>query len=539
MSKIYSWFYNKNNSPSLTISRKDFIKSLIVHKQIKEFSSCLRQKNDRTLCIEGFFQLLPSILDEKYMFHLFELITKKSGLKSNQLSTIITDQLSSAIIVKNFDLCEKILSLPFQSSKISLPTYEIIQLIHQCSNTEQLIQCLSILIEKNLPYDSEYLSWILIILFEHYLIGDEIIIEYILNTKKHINLLFTCYGNNNVTPLMLFLHLYSNNKCQILIDHYLSNINDQLILLQCDKWNRSYLMHLLCGRCQHELEENSLEILSDDILEINKQLINRCPHASAVLSKFSMLHKLGNKCDTPIKTILTSEYCLSLRIILLNYLVENDSSIEFNLDDFFRNFPSKFIPIYSNYLKQLVRNRNLNSALVSLILNQRTNDPNFDDTIKFLLRQGARINNMNTVQDFIIYLLTSSSSMIPFMLLDYSLYIDLPFQTWLSRQTPRMSLYICRVIQCGYPSEFRTKFEEFKTHLPEQTVKLVVQFIDLKKPPRLSKLCLQKLRSSFKHLGDETIDQFKYYLPNQLRQSITLYGYDECETYFRSVINQT
>jgi hypothetical protein len=202
---MFSWFHKKNiSSYASKLSRKDFIKSLIVHKQIKEFSSYLRQKDDRTLCIEAFFELLPLILEEKYTPDLVELITKKSGLKSNQLSTIITNQISSSILKKDFDLCEKILHLPFQSLKISLPTYEIIQLIHTCSNTQQLFQCLSILIEKNLPYDSEYLSWILIILFEHYQIGDEIIIEYILNINKHINLLFTCYGNNNVTPLMLF-----------------------------------------------------------------------------------------------------------------------------------------------------------------------------------------------------------------------------------------------------------------------------------------------------------------------------------------------
>src|ERR1700722_13782706 len=125
MSKMFSWFYKKNNSSLSTISRKDLIKSLIVHKQIKEFSSYLRQKDNRTLCIECFFQLLPSILDEKYVSDLFELITKKSGLKSDQLSTIIANELSTAILVKNFDLCEKILNLPFQSLKISLPTYEI------------------------------------------------------------------------------------------------------------------------------------------------------------------------------------------------------------------------------------------------------------------------------------------------------------------------------------------------------------------------------------------------------------------------------
>jgi len=529
MSNIFSWFRKKNNSSYASkLSRKDFIKSLIVHKQIKEFSSYLRQKDDRTLCIEAFFELLPSILEEKYTPDLVELITKKSGLKSNQLSTIVTNQIASSILKKDFDLCEKILNLPFQSLKISLPTYEIVQLIHTCSNTEQLIQCLSILIEKNLPYDSEYLLWILIILLEGYQIGDEIIIEYILNINKHINLLFTCYGNNNVTPLMLFLHLYSNNKCQLLIDHYLSNIKDQSILFQCDKWNRSYLMHLLCGQCQHGLDENSFEILSDDMEEMNKQLMNQCPHASAVLSKFSMFYKLKNTCVTPVKTILISQYCLPLRIILLNYLLVNDTSNEFKFDEFFQHFPSKSIPKYINYLKRLVQNQNLNSTLLSLLLN-RTND---DDTITFLLRHGARINDMSIVNNAITDLILYSRSMIPFTLLDYGLYTDISYAVWLGHQTPRMNFYICRAIQCGYSSELRAKFNELKTHLPQQAL----NFLDLKNPPCLSKLCLQKLRSSLKNLGDETIDKLKDDLPNYLRQSITSYGHDESRAYFQILV---
>ncbi|CAF4481180.1 unnamed protein product [Rotaria sp. Silwood2] len=469
MNRIFSWFHNKDNSPLSTISRKGFIESLIVHKQIKEFSSCLRQKDDRTLCIDAFFELLPTILDENYMSNLFELISKKSRLTPKALSTIIVNKLSRAISDENFDLCEKLLHLRFQSIQISLPSFEIIKLIHSCSNKNQLIRCLSILLEKNLPYDCAYLSWILIIIFEYYTIGDEIIIEYLLNFQKNINLLFICYGNNNITPLMLFFHLYSNNKCKILIDNYLSNINDQSVLLQCDRWNRSYLMHLLCGQCQHESEENSFEIVSDDNIDVNKKLLNRCPHALAILSKFSMLYKLGNKCDTPIKTILTSQYCLSLRIILFNFLLENDSSIELKFNEFFNYFPPQSIPIYSNYLKRLIHKHNLNSVLASVLFNHR-NDLSIEHTIKFLLQQGARIDNMNNMNYIITTLLSHSRSMIPFMLLDYSLYIDISFQIWLNQQSSRMNLYRCRIIQCGYPSEFRTKFQEFKSHLSQLTI---------------------------------------------------------------------
>ncbi|CAF0855590.1 unnamed protein product [Rotaria sordida] len=120
------------------------------------------------------------------MSNLFELISKKSRLTSKQLSTIIVKKLLRAISNENFDLCEKILHLSFQTLQISLSTFELIKLIHSCSNKNQLIRCLSILIEKNLPHDCEYLSWILIIIFEYYIIGDEIIIEYLLNLKKKI-----------------------------------------------------------------------------------------------------------------------------------------------------------------------------------------------------------------------------------------------------------------------------------------------------------------------------------------------------------------
>jgi hypothetical protein len=295
-------------------------------------------------------------------------------------------------------------------------------------------------------------------------------------------------------------------------------------------------MHLLCGQCQHQFEDNCLKNLPSDILEINEELIDRCPHAAAVLSKFAMLHKSGNQCDEPIKRIFTSQYCLPLRIILFNYLLENDSSFELKLDELFNYFPSRSISVYSNYLKRVIHNHNLNQALLSVLRNQRNdNDPSNIHTIEFLLRQGARIDKMSDVHCIITYLLLTGHSEIPFMLLDYSLYVDINFEQWLSRNTPRMNLYICRVIQCGYPNEFRTKFEDFKSYLTQQTVNLVEEFIDLKNPQSLSKLCLQKLRGSLKNLGDETKEQLKDYVPDRLRSSITRLGYDECGKYYRTV----
>ncbi|CAF3451061.1 unnamed protein product [Rotaria sp. Silwood2] len=156
--------------------------------------------------------------------------------------------------------------------------------------------------------------------------------------------------------------------------------------------------------------------------------------------------------------------------------------------------------------------------LLPTILDEKNNDLSIEYTIEFLLKQGARIDNMSGINSIITNLLSNSRSMIPFMLLDYSLYIDIPFQTWASQQM-----------------NFEQKFEEFKSGLSEQTVKLIKKFIDLKNPSPLSKLCLQKLRRSLKHLGDDMIDKLKDHLPNRLRQSITLFGQDECLTYFRSV----
>jgi hypothetical protein len=121
------------------------------------------------------------------------------------------------------------------------------------------------------------------------------------------------------------------------------------------------------------------------------------------------------------------------------------------------------------------------------------------------------------------------------MLLDYTMYVNIPSDGLTPGQNQRISLYICRVIQCGYPSEYREKFEEFKTRLPGPILKIVNELIDLKKPQCLSKLCLQKLRSSLKDLGDETQDKLKDYLPIHLKQSITKFGHEECSTFFRTV----
>ena len=512
-------FSKKNKLVPLPIPVRDSMISLIVHKQVQDYLSYLRQKDYQLVCIDAFFHLLPTIFDDVYMSDLFQLIVKKSRFSSDQLSKIVHNQLSRTILEKDFQLCEKILRLPLQTLKISLPTYELTQLIHTCSNTQQLTDCLSILIEKNLPHDPEYISWILIILFEHYRPGDEVIIEHLLNIKKNSNFLFTSYGTNQVTPLMLFLHLYSNSQCQLLLEQCLSNIHDLSILLQCDKWNRSYLMHLLCARCEHDIDENSNDR-------------NQCPQASVVLARFSMLYKLGNSCETPVKKILTSEFCLPLRMMLLDYYLENNPSVDVGVDELFHHFPARFLSIYTNDLKRLIRNRNLDAVLVSQICNLRADDHSVDSKVKFLLQQGARLQKTDAIHSVIFNLIVNTRSMIPFTLLDYSFSIDIPFDVWVNQNSPRVNLYICCVVQYGYPCELRKHFDVFKSRFPDRIVKVIENLVDARTPARLSNLCLQKLRISLKDLGDTTIEQLQNDLPIYLRKWIVCYGHAQLQAYF-------
>ncbi|CAF2136344.1 unnamed protein product [Rotaria magnacalcarata] len=536
MDTIRSWFQTKKNVSST--GRYDYIESLIFHQQTNEFISHLLQKKNQELCVDTFFRLLPTIPDEKYMKILFELIYKKARFKSNQLSAIIVTELSRAIRDKNFELCERILSLPLQSLQIPLGAYEITQLMHTCPDRDQLFRCLSILIERNLLYDSEYYSWILIVVFEHYTIGDDLTIEYLLTVRKTANLLFSYYGNNNITPLMLFFHLYSNKKCQEIIDNYLSNIDDQYVLLECDKWNRSYLMHLLCGKCEHGSNASYyLGALPNDISDINRKIFDQCPHASTMLSRVSMLYKLGNRFDAPIKTIMTSQFCLPLRMVLLNFLLENDPLVEIKLDEFFKYFPSESVPLYWNYLKHIVHKQNLNDVLSSVLFNYNIQAKSNEQTVEFLLKQGARITNTDNIKSNIVHLILYSRSTIPFMLLDHGVYVDISYEACSSSRNHRMYFYVCRVIQCGYPSEIRTKFEEFKSSQPEYNIKLISSFIDLKNPTCLSGLCFQKLRNSAKDLSDETIEKFKPYMPSRLVKSVVGYGHEESKEYYKWVLS--
>ena len=80
MNWIFSWFSLNTTSSRAGTSRKDIIESFIIQKNLKDFSSCLRRKNEETLCIDAFFNLLPALTDEDYMSSVFELIQTKSRL---------------------------------------------------------------------------------------------------------------------------------------------------------------------------------------------------------------------------------------------------------------------------------------------------------------------------------------------------------------------------------------------------------------------------------------------------------------------------
>ena len=284
------------------------------------------------------------------------------------------------------------------------------------------------------------------------------------------------------------------------------------VLLQCDKWNRSYLMHLLAGKCEHAIEENASQI--------NAELVPLCPHASTLLARFTMLHRLGNTLDQPVKTIFKSQYCLPLRMLLFNYLLENDSSFSVQFKDFFQYFPGKFLPTYSNYLQHIVRNQNLDGPLESFVLRPSGIEADDSETIRFLLQRGARFNTTAQHQLVILNRLRYTQSTIPFLLLDYSMYIDPSSELRSNVNRSRVLLYTALVGRCGYATELQKKFDEFKTVLPEQQVKTLVDLIDMKNPACLSRLCLQKLRSSVKHLGDDTLEQLDDHLPQTLKQSL-------------------
>ena len=520
MSRLFTWFRGKKTPNFSAISRRDMIKSFIVQRQTKEFTSCLRNPADQSVCLDAFILLLTSVPDEQYMSSLFEVIRKHSRLSPAEFSAAIVSKLSHAILEKDFELCERILRLPLKASLMPLPTFELIRFMHTCSDREQLFRFLSNLIEKNLPYDAGYHSWILIILFEHYQTGDDEIIEYLFKLQKSTSLLHDFFGNNSVTPLMLFLHLYSNEKCQKLMDNYFSSLTDQSVLLKCDKWNRSYLMHLLCGHCEHEAVLDSSKITFENVSQYNAELVCRCPHASSLLARFSMLHRLGNRLDQPLKTIFKSQFCLPLRMLLFNYLLENDSSFQMNLKDFFVYFPDKSLAIYSDYLKHLVQNYNQDGVLESYLLCRASYDADDYETIRFLLKQGLRANMSGDLRHRISSLLCFSESMIPFLFLDYSTYIDPSLELRSHANVSRVVVYMGLVTTCGYPTEFREKFDEYTKLLPDPTAKTLAELLDVKNPPSLSRLCTQKLRSSVKNLGDDTIEQLDGYLPKTLKQSL-------------------
>lgn len=539
MNRLWNWFSTKNpSSPLALYARSQPIKTLIERKQIKEFLTLLRSKDDRILCVETFLNCLSTISDEKYMHDLFVLIKQKSRLTPLQLSTIVCKSLVRTILDRKFDQCEQILRLPLPNAPLSLPTYELTKLIHYCPNQEQLFFCLSVLIEKNLAHDSSYIPWVLIIVFEDYTAGDEHVIEFLLKMRPEKEFLHCNYGENNVTPLMLFLHLYTNEKCQFIIDKYLSTLTDQSVLFRQDRWNRSYLTHLLCGQCRHPTTENSLNLSFKSISEWNDVFHTCCPHAASVLSTFNLFYRIGNRCENLFRTILNSGYCLPLQFLLIHYLLENDPFIQIKCDEFFQTFPPQLIRTYSHYLKELVRNKNLDSSLSSILQRPTHLLRTHYDTIEFLLRQGARLNNGIDLTTSIISLLRTSEASIPNLLLNHRIRIDESFDWTGITMSDQLTFYVCRTAFCGYQLTYIKFIDRFKYTETEQKSEIIEKYLKCRKSSTLSRLCYQKIRSSVKHLGDETIEQLNEYIPQHLRSSVLHLRHQEYEKFAR-IINQT
>ncbi|CAF1028413.1 unnamed protein product [Adineta ricciae] len=534
MSRLFSWLLKTNNIPTTPVYRQLYFENLINDKRLKELTTCLQRKSDQMDCINGYFHLLSKLTDDAYMDEIFELIITKSRLPPTQIARIVVDRLSQAISSKDFGLFERILRLSHSSIQLPLSTYDVSRLISTCSDSDQIARCLSILIEKNLRFEPEYPTWILILLIEHYKTGGEIVIENFLREQTNAQFLYVPYGDCRVTPLMIFLHLYSNPKCQAIIDQQLSNIQDPSVLLQYDRWNRSYLMHLICNECQHVVNTVSTTLLSNDLTEINDELIKQCPYASAIFSQFVRLYELGNKFETPVKTIFNSRLCFPLRIKLFNYIWENNTIDQIKLDDFFVNFPSMFFSSYQYYLKRLVHNQNLDQALTSVVLNCKDHPQRVDAKITFLLRQGARINDMNVVSSTILSLLNGVQSSTPFMLLDYDMPIKIDFQLLSRTSTRNMALYIFRAAQCGYTDVSQSQFESFKSTQSKSMISMIDKLVDIKSPTTLSNLCRRKLRRSLKNLGDDTMDKLNEILPHRLVHSIRLYEYHKWLTCYHN-----
>lgn len=520
MSRVLTWFGKNSNSSSMAIiTRSNLLKSFLINKQIDAFTRYLKQKDTQQLCIDSFFYFLCELDDEIFILDIFNRIFRLIGRK--QMSLLIINKLQTAIRDKNFPKCFQLLHLPFPQMKIPLETSKILEFIHHNWPTDQLFDCLTILITNNLHFDSEYLPWLLITLFEHYQTGDELIIKYILELKPSTDPLTQIYGNNSLTPLMLFFHLYTNEKCQQILDIYLSNIKDLNIFNQVDKWNRSYLTHLLYGRCQHAIQTD-----------------HQCPHEDVILSRFVMLYKLGNRCENLVRTIFVSEYCFSLRMKLADYLFEHRLVDENRIDEIFLNFPPTYFQFYEQQLKQLIQNRNLDSTLSTLVKQQVNFHRNLDQLVKFLLQNGARIRNPTEIEQTTLDLLLNfNQSLIPFLLLDYGFPVSISFQIWSNRSNDRLNLYVIRQIQCGYAREFREKYERFRTRLSQSTVEAMDKFIDIRNPSRLKQLCFQHLRKSLVDLSEKTIEDLNGFLRFKLRHSIRVYGYDECHSFVQTVLS--
>ncbi|CAM4916410.1 unnamed protein product [Rotaria socialis] len=509
------------------VSEKTIYNS-IANQQIDKFIICVRQSSHSINCLRIFFELLPTLTNDNYVFELVEVLNQ-SPLTSDELSTTTTKHLCHLLSDKYFDRFEQILHLPFRSFSLTFSIFQLMEFIRQCTDFQQLIRCLTILINRHIPHANGYPSWILQGILARYRPGDEKLIESLLKIKTNVNILYIGDNNTGTTPFMLLMRLCTNEKCLPLIDEALSNIKEPTLMNYVDNWDRSYLSYLLCAVCEHK----SINVSQQN----TEESFSSCPNAQAVLRLFAQLWGFGNRCSYLIQTILNSQFCFSLRLALFDCVLKFDSSasvIKENINTFFTYFPSIYIPQYSTYLKRLALDQSLNQALLNVLEGKSSEDRHLITKIKFLLQQGSRIEPMKTIPDYTRELLLNSHSPIPFLLLDYAIHMEIPDTSSTNQINIIVNLYVRHLAEWGYRQSWQTYFDQYQSTLLPATIDYLEK-IRYKIPQHLSTLCIQRSRSLLINLGDNILEKLGEHLSHNLIRSLTRLAYDQHYSFFCKV----
>ncbi|CAF1959101.1 unnamed protein product [Rotaria magnacalcarata] len=368
--------------------------------------------------------------------------------------------------------------------------------IHQCPDFQQLIRCLTILMNRHILDSNVYPSWILQGILDRYCSGDEKLIESLLKIKTNVKILYISDNNTGMTPFMSLMRLCTHEKCLPLIDEALSNIHDPTLLNHVDNWNR--------------YQQNAEESCSS------------CLNAQAVLRLFAQLWGFGNRCSYLTQTIFNSQFCFPPRLALFDYVLKFDSSasaIEENINTFFTYFPSIYIQQYSTYLKRLARDQSLNQAPLNVL-------------------DGSCIDPMKAIPDYTQELLLDSRSPIPLLLLDYNIHMEIPGSSSTNRIYGIADLYLLYLAEWGYRHSWQTYFDQYQSNLLPATIDYLEK-IRRKMPQPLLTLCIQRVRSSLINLSDETQEKLREHLSNNLIRSLTRLAYDQHYSFFCKVIGHT